>query len=69
MLMQPNQIVNLEMEAAARRLRPSARRSLLISRWRAAHRMRKVDAQYSWLALPSVTMKSKCHVASAAAQV
>src|SRR6266568_5577211 len=31
--------------------------------------MRKVDAQYSWLVLPSVTMKSKCHVASAAAQI
>ena len=31
--------------------------------------MGKVDAQYSWLALPGVTMKSKCHVASAAAQI
>ncbi len=31
--------------------------------------MGKIDAQYCWLDLPSVTMKSKCHVASAAAQI
>ena len=31
--------------------------------------MGKVYAQYSWLTLSSLAMKSKCHVASAAAQI
>ena len=31
--------------------------------------MGKVYAQYCWLRIPSLAMKSKCHVAGAAAQI